>query len=302
MNYQYRYGTSTREALRTLYGQGGFGRFYQGVGWALLQTPLSRFGDAAANSGVLELLSMTGLPMSVRTACAGLAASLWRVAITPLDTLKTTLQVEGPAAYALLVKKVSTHGVGSLYAGALATLAASFVGSYPWFVTFNYLDQMLPPAPAAVRSLKMCRSAALGVGAACVSDTISNSLRVVKTTRQTSAESMTYMKAAQLVLAADGWAGLLARGLGTRLITNALQSALFSVIWKLVEERIATRQLRDAKQSSAARVDAGSGADADSADDGQSGGAAAHAEGGVTADGALDASASREGEVDAECK
>merc|ERR1719155_161447 len=53
MNYQYRYGTSTGEALRALYAEGGVGRLHQGLPFALLQTPLSRFGDTAANSGVL---------------------------------------------------------------------------------------------------------------------------------------------------------------------------------------------------------------------------------------------------------
>ena len=45
MNYQYRYGTSTAEAARLLYKQGGIRRFYRGVGPALLQGPLSRFSD-----------------------------------------------------------------------------------------------------------------------------------------------------------------------------------------------------------------------------------------------------------------
>lgn len=37
VNYQYRFGTSTSVALRTLYKDGGVARFYQGVGPALLQ-------------------------------------------------------------------------------------------------------------------------------------------------------------------------------------------------------------------------------------------------------------------------
>ena len=37
MNYQYRYGTGTREAMSTLYKQGGIGRFYQGLPYALMQ-------------------------------------------------------------------------------------------------------------------------------------------------------------------------------------------------------------------------------------------------------------------------
>ena len=45
--YQYRYGSTTGGAVRALYAQGGVRRFYQGVLPALLQAPLSRFGDTA---------------------------------------------------------------------------------------------------------------------------------------------------------------------------------------------------------------------------------------------------------------
>lgn len=51
LNPQYRYGTTTGEALRTLWKDGGVVRFYRGLGPALLQGPLSRFGDTAANTG-----------------------------------------------------------------------------------------------------------------------------------------------------------------------------------------------------------------------------------------------------------
>ncbi len=50
MNYQYRYGTSTSEALSLLYKEGGVPRLYQGLPFALVQGPLSRFGDTAANA------------------------------------------------------------------------------------------------------------------------------------------------------------------------------------------------------------------------------------------------------------
>ena len=52
INYQYRYGTSTMTAFKTLYADGGIPRFYRGLIPALIQGPLSRFGDTAANTGV----------------------------------------------------------------------------------------------------------------------------------------------------------------------------------------------------------------------------------------------------------
>ena len=251
MNYQYRYGTSTMKALRSLYAQGGIARFYQGLGWAIIQTPLSRFGDTACNSGVLELLSAAPMPLSVRTAIAGAAAALWRVALTPIDTLKTTLQVEGPAAYAILMEKVGEHGIGTLYAGCAATWLASFVGGYPWFATFNALDSRIPHAPPNKVPLKLARSALLGVSATAVSDTIANSLRVLKTTRQTSATQISYTEAARLVVSTDGWVGLFSRGLGTRLLTNMIQASLFTVVWKLMEERLAARDTAAAEMAKA---------------------------------------------------
>ena len=39
---------TTSEALAALYAQGGIARFYQGMSAALLQAPLSRFGDTGA--------------------------------------------------------------------------------------------------------------------------------------------------------------------------------------------------------------------------------------------------------------
>ena len=51
MNYQYKHGISFNEALDRLYKEGGVRRFYQGLSAALIQAPLSRFGDTAANTG-----------------------------------------------------------------------------------------------------------------------------------------------------------------------------------------------------------------------------------------------------------
>ena len=50
MNYQYRYGGSLPNALGKLYGEGGVGRLYEGLPFALVQGPLSRFGDTVPAS------------------------------------------------------------------------------------------------------------------------------------------------------------------------------------------------------------------------------------------------------------
>merc|ERR1712045_265577 len=99
MNYQYRYGTSTSVAIKTLYAQGGVLRFYRGIGPALIQGPLARFGDTAANVGMLALLdsmeSTANLPITVKTLAASASAATFRIFLTPVDTVKTIMQVEG---------------------------------------------------------------------------------------------------------------------------------------------------------------------------------------------------------------
>ena len=97
INYQYRYGTTTTMALKTLYKEGGVVRFYRGLGPALIQGPMSRFGDTAANTGMLALLdgyeTTRTLPMAVKTLSASLAAGLFRICLMPVDALKTIMQV-----------------------------------------------------------------------------------------------------------------------------------------------------------------------------------------------------------------
>lgn len=100
MNYQYRYGTSTITAAKTLYASGGYPRYYSGLLAALIQGPISRFWDTAANAGVLALLGsnyyMKHLPELIKTIfSSGVAAGL-RMVTTPIDTVKTTLQVSAP--------------------------------------------------------------------------------------------------------------------------------------------------------------------------------------------------------------
>jgi hypothetical protein len=65
----------------------------------MLQGPLCRFGDTAANAGVLSMLAefeaTRQLPLGVQTAAASAAAATWRLLLLPLDAAKTMMQVGG---------------------------------------------------------------------------------------------------------------------------------------------------------------------------------------------------------------
>ena len=70
---------------------------------------------------------------------------------------------------------------------------------------------------------KLGRNALIGFCSSVVSDSISNSLRVVKTTRQTFPENISYANTVKHVVEKDGIMGLFGRGLKTRLLTNGIQ-------------------------------------------------------------------------------
>jgi hypothetical protein len=239
MNYQYKYGTSTREAFKRLYADGGIRRFYRGVVPALLQGPLSRFGDTAANTGVLMFLNehpkTQNLPVFVKTLSASAVAASFRILLMPVDTIKTTLQVDGKAGWSNLMAKTKLSGPTVFFHGALASSAATFVGHFPWFFTYNYLDSNLPKQTEKAK--KLMRNAFMGFTSSVVSDTISNSIRVVKTYRQTSQVTISYVDTVKSIVKEDGLSGLFGRGLGTRIMTNGAQGLMFSVLWKYFDEK-----------------------------------------------------------------
>lgn len=241
VNYQYRYGTNTRTALRTLYADGGIARFYRGVLPALFQGPLSRFGDTAANTGIMELLnsypSTATLPTPLKTGVCSLGAAGWRLFLMPLDTLKTTMQTDGANGMSNLRQKMNTGGPRVLYHGGLGAMSANMVGYYPWFATYNQMDVLLPKTTEEDGQFrKLSRRAIMGFCASAVSDITSNSLRVVKVYKQTNVDAtLTYMQCAKEIIQRDGASGLFLRGLGTKLIANGMQGAMFSVLWKSLE-------------------------------------------------------------------
>ena len=234
MNYQYRYGTSTTDAIHKLYKDGKIRRFYRGYIPALFIGPLSRFGDTLTNTYAIKKLEDTNLPTSVKTVFgSGLAAS-WRAFLMPIDAVKTTMQVEGKPGFKLLTNKVRDNGPKTLFHGTGASMAATFVGHYPWFLTYNIMDEKLPVYKNGIQ--KFLRNGLIGFSAAVISDCCSNSLRVIKTTKQTHTTPITYMDSVKMIVRDDGVKGLLGRGLKTRIITNGIQGVVFTISWKYIQE------------------------------------------------------------------
>lgn len=134
LNFQYRYGGNLQSSLKTLWDEGGIPRLYQGLPFALIQGPLTRFGDTAANVGILALLESTpetqALPLPIKTAIGSISAGTWRIVLMPIDASKTAMQVEGAVGLKNLWGLAANEGPGALYQGALAQAAATAVGHF----------------------------------------------------------------------------------------------------------------------------------------------------------------------------
>jgi len=191
----------------------------------------------AANEMILSVFGALFPSVSVgfTTWLGSMGGALWRVLITPVDTFKTTLQTDGAKGMTILKDKMAKGGIAVLWAGWEANYVANVIGNYPWFVTMNALQGNIAIPQGNVA--KLIRSAFIGAVASSVSDVISNSIRVIKTKKQTTADaSVGYVGATKQVLSESGLYGLFLRGLETRLLTNVLQGAFFTVLWKAIQD------------------------------------------------------------------
>ena len=115
------YGGNLVSSLQTLWKDGGISRLYQGLPFALIQGPLTRFGGTAANVGILALLEATpetqNLPLPLKTALGSVSAGIWRIFLMPIDTSKTAMQVEGAEGLNNLWGIVGKEGPSVLYNG-----------------------------------------------------------------------------------------------------------------------------------------------------------------------------------------
>lgn len=122
----------------------------------------------------------------------------------------------------------------TLWNGSLAAAGATFVGHYPWFFTYNLLSEKIPKQDTQMAELG--RRAILGFCSSAVSDTCSNSIRVVKVYKQSYPTQISYPQVVRAVIQESGLRGLFFRGLETKILANGLQGLLFSILWKQFEE------------------------------------------------------------------
>lgn len=239
VNYQYRYALSFRQAFAALNAEGGITRFYRGLGFALIQNPLAKFGATAANDSIDVLIEKyPWVGQGRRAVLSSLLVALWRFLLMPIDTCKTVLQVDSREGFRELMRKVRAGKLYLLYEGAIASALSSSLSNWPWFYVYRKLTILCQNRNYLVDQ-KLIQNAIIGFLASVVSDTTTNVFRVIKTNKQSLARkrSVGYGEAIREILAIDGVIGLFGRGLLSKLLANAIQSVVFTVVWRWLAER-----------------------------------------------------------------
>jgi len=233
MNYQYVNGTTFKSSFKILYKDGGLLRLYRGYPIAIVNAPLFRFGDTAANIGILEVTKNLDLPISVKTGIASIGAASWRILLMPLDTLKLNYQVNGNLN--ILETNINSKGYKVLYNGSFAAFSSTLIGHYPWFVTYNYLTHYFPESKEDSTLDKLTKRATIGLYSSVISDTSSNFVRVIKTIKQTSGNSLSYKETVKYLYEKEGYSWIF-RGLKTKIMTNSINGIMFSITWKYYQD------------------------------------------------------------------
>lgn len=235
--YQHRSGLSMSAAIRTLYSQGGFRRFYAGLAPTIAHVTLCRFADTTSNALALRHAPLDGLAQ--RTAVASILSAACRASLLPLETLRSNMQVRGARLGAgLVLSKWYAAGLPALYTGAAASFTAGLVGHFPFFFTLNAVDQTMPISKETPIMHRFARNGGLGFIAAMTSDVCTNGFKVIATNMQTCTKGMSYLDTARKIVMMDGIFSLVTRGLKTRLIGTGLKGATFVMLWKEIEVRL----------------------------------------------------------------
>lgn len=232
-NNQYVHGTKAGDTFKALYRQGGLARFYNGFATTLIHGCVARFGDIYAHSIVKENSNNCSI---VNTLQSATLASGIRGLITPIETLKVMRQVDNSRDCKItrLYRKARQHGPSTLWNGSGAVFTSNFVGYVPWFYTYDVLNNLVRKFEDPCHQI--IRNGSIGFVASVVSDVVSNSVRVLKTLKQTDALNRSYITIVKNALHEKDSTCILFRGLSTRICTNGVQSVLFTVLWNLFDK------------------------------------------------------------------
>ena len=128
---------------------------------------------------------------------------------------------------------IKKDGIKVLYNGSTVFFLSNFLGNASWFYTLDFLNSKFYQSGEKKDDIK--KNIIIGFGCSTVSDLITNPIRILKTYKQSNKETISYLQALKEIKMSKGWGNFYFRGLGAKLILNGLNSSMFLVLWKKLE-------------------------------------------------------------------
>ena len=173
---QQKYGGNLLIITRKMYEHGKIPRFYSGYFYSLSLVSSLRFGYGFINSTTQS--KFINYPLFLSTGVESVLASSYRFLLYPIDTLKNYKQVYGLEKLKMdIVKNNYKH----LFSGSLSAAASTLISHYPFFLTYNFLQQRISEDKKT-----LITSGLIGFVSTTISDIFSNGFRVIKVIKQTS--------------------------------------------------------------------------------------------------------------------
>lgn len=213
MKNQHVYGGSFIQRFKVLSQDPDRFRFYRGFLPSVIKGSIGRTTDIT----LYNLLSKKYENTNYVPFICGFLSSIVKVSLMPLDTISNVYQVHG--------KDGKKYIKGNLYRGTLAYGAIHAISSSLWLLSYSHLKNHNHFSNENLNHIYT------GLGCSIITDTIVNPIRVTKTNIQAFSKEYAYLDVIQSLK------GSFYRGFQSRLLFNSLNSSLFVLFWKNLEEQ-----------------------------------------------------------------
>lgn len=219
VNYQYIHNTTITNTFKNMYYKGGFIRFYRGYLPAIIQAPVIRTFDLYINN-----LIKIDNNLFAKSFITSIFSGGFRCLILPIDVVKTHYQINGNLLS--LKESFKKTGLPVLYKGVIPLYLSNFFGVFPWFLTYNILDNKF-----SKYENNIVKNGIIGLCCSTSSDICVNSLKVLKVQKQINSQKE-YMDIIKDMVYKENIITLFKRGLLLRIIGNGIQNTIFMIMYK----------------------------------------------------------------------
>ena len=228
IKYQYVYNTSLHYTFLKLYRDSDRFRLYRGFIPTCSKVGLGKIGEAGLISYFKPEVSKNNI--FEQSIYASFLTSIWKMSLMPLDMLSNSYQVNGIQSSQIVRNKIQKYGYSVLWNGTTIYFGIAQMNYFLWIYTYNNLNLKLPS-----HIYPDFKNALIGFSASFVSDLVVNPFRIIKTYKQSQVDEKSYPELIKRVFLEEK---RFLTGFNSKMLFNCVNSAIYLVIWKRLENYV----------------------------------------------------------------